>query len=114
MVLRAPLPGQGLAPIEIHKGLTNGKAFYHGLMACGSVWTCPVCAAKIAERRRLELKQAIEAAKVKGFGVYFVTLTIPHGVGDDLHQLLANLYLPQALVARSAFSPYQETSWYRD
>ena len=91
MVLRAPISGQGLAPIEIHKGQTHGKAFYHGLMACGSVWTCPVCAAKIAERRRLELKQAIEAAKLKGFGVYFVTLTIPHGVGDDLHQLLANL-----------------------
>ena len=91
MVLRAPIPGQGLAPIEIHKGASNGKAFYHGLMACGSVWTCPVCAAKIAERRRLELKQAIDAAKVKGFGVHFVTLTVPHGVGDDLHQLLANL-----------------------
>ena len=91
MVLRAPLPGQGLAPIEVHKGSSNGKAFYHGLMACGLPWVCPVCAAKIAERRRLELKQAIEAAKLKGFGVYFVTLTIPHGVGDDLHQLLANL-----------------------
>ena len=91
MVLRAPIPGQGLAPIEIHKGASNGKAFYHGLMACGSVWTCPVCAAKISERRRLELKQAIDVAKVKGFGVHFVTLTVPHGVGDDLHQLLANL-----------------------
>lgn len=91
MVLRAPIPGQGLAPIEIHKGASNGKAFYHGLMACGSVWTCPVCAAKIAERRRLELKQAIDVAKVKGFGVHFVTLTVPHGVGDDIHQLLANL-----------------------
>lgn len=91
MVLRAPISGQGLAPIEIHKGQTHGKAFYHGLMACGLPWVCPVCAAKISERRRLELKQAIEAAKVKGFGVYFVTLTIPHGVGDDLRQLLANL-----------------------
>ena len=91
MVLRAPLPGQGLAPIEVHKGSSNGKAFYHGLMACGLPWVCPVCAAKIAERRRLELKQAIEAAKVKGFGVYFITLTVRHGVGDDLHQLLANL-----------------------
>lgn len=37
MVLRAPIPGQSLAPIEIHKGCSNGKAFYHGLMACGSV-----------------------------------------------------------------------------
>ena len=43
MVLRAPIPNQGLAPIEVHKGHTHGKAFYHGLMSCGSVWTPPVC-----------------------------------------------------------------------
>ena len=67
MVLRAPIPSQGLAPIEVHKGHTHGKAFYHGLMSCGLPWVCPVCAAKIAERRRVELQQAIEAAKAKGW-----------------------------------------------
>lgn len=91
MVLRAPIPNQGLAPIEVHKGHTHGKAFYHGLMSCGLPWVCPVCAAKIAERRRGELEAAVESAKVKGFGVHFVTLTIPHGIGDDLHDTLARL-----------------------
>jgi hypothetical protein len=91
MVLRAPIPGYGLADIDICKGHTHGKAFYHGLMACGSVWTCPVCAAKVSERRRAELRQAIEAGKVLGWVPHFVTLTIPHGAGDDIKVLLAKL-----------------------
>ena len=91
MVLRAPIPGRGLSQIEVHKGLNHGKAFYHGLMACGSVWTCPVCAAKIAERRRVELKEAVKNAMNQRLGVHFVTLTVPHGIGDDLHDTLSRL-----------------------
>ena len=91
MVLRAPIPGYGLADIDVCKGHTHGKAFYHGLMACGSVWTCPVCAAKVSERRRSELKQAIEAGKALGWVPHFVTLTVPHGAGDDVKELLTKL-----------------------
>lgn len=91
MVLRAPIPGYGLADIDVCKGHTHGKAFYHGLMACGSVWTCPVCAAKISERRRAELKPAIEAGKTLDWVPHLVTLTIPHGIGDDIKELLAKL-----------------------
>lgn len=91
MVLRAPIPGYGLADIDVCKGHTHGKAFYHGLMACGSVWTCPICAAKVSERRRGELKDAIEAAKALGWVPHFVTLTVPHGAGDDVKELLGKL-----------------------
>lgn len=84
MVLRAPIPGYGLADIDLCKGHTHGKAFYQGLMACGGVWTCPVCAAKVSERRRQELKEAIRAADALKMNVHFVTLTVPHGVSDDI------------------------------
>ena len=106
MVLRAPIPSQGLAPIEVHKGHTHGKAFYHGLMSCGLPWVCPVCAAKIAERRRVELQQAIEAAKAKGWGIHFVTLTVPHGIGDDLHEILGKL--STALKKLSGNAPFKK------
>ena len=106
MVLRAPIPGRGLSQIEVHKGQTHGKAFYHGLMACGSVWTCPVCAAKIAERRRVELQQALEAAKDKRWAVHFVTLTVPHGIGDDLHEILGKL--STALKKLSGNAPFKK------
>lgn len=87
MVLRAPIPGAGLSPIQVHKTAADGKAFYTGLMACGSVWNCPVCAAKVSERRRLELQSAMASSKALGWTAHFVTLTVPHGVGDDLSEI---------------------------
>lgn len=84
MVFRAPLAGCGLAPIQVHKTTEHNKAFYTGLLSCGSVWHCPVCSAKVSERRRVELQGALAAACALGWKVHFVTLTVPHGVGDDL------------------------------
>lgn len=91
MVLRAPIQGQGLADIELCMGQTHKKAFYQGLLACGGVWTCPVCSAKISERRRTELQEAMKAAESLDMRVHFVTLTVPHGIGDDLQDLLDKL-----------------------
>jgi len=73
--------------IEVWRGVSAGvagKAFYKGLMVCGSLWTCPVCAAKISERRRLELSEALLNAKEQGLSVYLLTQTIRHGIGDSL------------------------------
>lgn len=88
MVYRAPSLMGGLSDITIHKSKITGKAFYHGLMTCGSVWSCPLCAAKISEQRRKELRTAIDTATEQGMFVYFVTLTVPHGVGDNLKELV--------------------------
>src|SRR5437773_6935288 len=37
----------------------NQTAHYGGLMVCGSIWVCPLCAARISEYRRVEVEQAI-------------------------------------------------------
>jgi hypothetical protein len=91
MVLRAPVIGGGLADIDVCRGSDTKKAFYHGLMTCGSVWTCPICAAKISERRRQELKLALEVAKDNELRPHFVTLTFPHGISDDLNDILSKM-----------------------
>lgn len=54
------------------------RAHYRGVATCGSVWMCPVCAAKISERRRLELAETITAAHARGLTVFMVTLTLQH------------------------------------
>lgn len=55
------------------------KAFYDGLQTCGNVWTCPVCAAKVQERRRLEIAQAMEFFGWSGNRqAVMVTFTFPH------------------------------------
>lgn len=67
------------------------KAFLAGLQTCGSVWGCPICAAKISERRRVELAGAIQRAKQLGLQVMLLTLTIPHGLGDDVSDMTDRL-----------------------
>lgn len=80
---------QGGKQIQVHKSIQYGTASYFGLQTCGSVWICPVCAAKIAERRRAEIVAAMAAHKAAGGCVNMLTLTSPHQRGDDLRELLA-------------------------
>lgn len=75
--------------ISIFHATEFGKAFYAGLETCGSVWECPVCAAKISERRRVEVLAAMTTHKASGGQVLLLTLTNPHYFGDDLPSLLA-------------------------
>ena len=75
--------------VQVWKSREHGTASYGGLQTCGSVWTCPVCAAKIAERRRVELLDAMELHKAQGGAVYLLTLTTPHQRGDVLADLLS-------------------------
>jgi hypothetical protein len=52
------------------------------------VWQCPVCAAKVAEVRRDELRQGVEAAVAGGGAVLHLTYTVRHQRGDQLAALL--------------------------
>lgn len=64
------------------------STFYTGVQVCGSVWVCPVCAAKIQERRRGEIEKAIQWAHENGYFVQMVTFTFPHYVWQRLDTLL--------------------------
>lgn len=74
--------------IQVLKGATTDKAFYNGLQVCAMPWTCPVCATKISERRRHEVSKAIKQAEALGLQVFLLTLTVPHGLGDDVNEIL--------------------------
>jgi len=66
------------------------SAHYAGLQTCGSVWDCPVCAAKISERRRVdEVLPAMEKWHDQGGGqCLLLTLTNPHNISDVLLDLV--------------------------
>lgn len=68
---------------------TMCKAHYGNLMICGSVWTCPVCAAKISEGRKREIEVATNLHKEAGGHLYMVTHTFSHQRHDDIADLMA-------------------------
>lgn len=74
--------------IQVIRSVQYKTASYTGLQTCGSVWACPVCAAKIAERRRVEIIVAMTTHKATGGTVNLLTLTTPHKRADNLSLLL--------------------------
>jgi hypothetical protein len=74
--------------IKVHRSKNHLTCCYSGLQTCASVWVDPICAAKISERRRLELQNAIEQHLAQGGAVFMLTLTNPHYLCDKLSDVL--------------------------
>lgn len=90
----------GKNAVEVWKSTQHKTAHYAGLQTCASPWACPVCAAKISERRRVQVLKAMEAHKAAGGEVLLLTLTNPHTLGDDLPAMLA----AQSLATKRLYS----------
>jgi hypothetical protein len=71
---------------------TGDRAFYRGLVICGSPWSCPVCAARIAEVRTKEIEHAISTWLGQGGVVEMITLTMPHSREDSLQTVLDTFF----------------------
>lgn len=74
---------------EIVKSTTSKKAFYRGLMQCADVKTCPVCAAKLSERKANEMRIAFNQWLAMGKNVSLLTLTSPHTAKDNIDTLVS-------------------------
>lgn len=84
--------------VDIHKTVATGTFHYQNLQTCGSVWHCPCCAAKISEKRKVEVQAAIAGHEANGGRVYLLTLTLPHHINQSLKRVLKTL-----LAAHTAF-----------
>lgn len=72
----------------------NGKFSYHGLMVCKDIWGCPTCARKITQRRQNGLSLLLNS-HVEQWGQCSISatlFTIPHGLGNDLDDILNRLH----------------------
>lgn len=66
------------------------RSHYTKLVTCGSVWHDPVCAAKITERRRQELRETEYRLSQKGitYQTFMVTFTSAHSRADKFTDLI--------------------------
>ncbi|MGH8398895.1 MAG: hypothetical protein ACRETA_11745, partial [Gammaproteobacteria bacterium] len=64
--------------VDILHDATHQRAMYQGLQTCKSVWHCSMCAAKISERRRVELASATSLSEEREWPVLFATYTFSH------------------------------------
>lgn len=78
--------GQTVSVVKTEHGAHLG-----GVAICGSVWHCPVCSAKISERRRAEVEDAVQQWLEAGNSIAMLTLTVPHEWTDPLADLKASI-----------------------
>lgn len=64
--------------------MTESGAVRAKIHTCGKAWTCPICAAKIAVRRNLEVHTILDKARSNGMTAIMITLTIPHDKNQPL------------------------------
>lgn len=62
-------------------------AGHAGLSTCGSVWSCPVCSAKVANVRQQDIEKAVNTHLSNGGAVAMLTLTMRHHKGQALADL---------------------------
>lgn len=82
---------QQYGEVDIYRHRETLKAFFGGLMVCGSVWVCPVCSSKISERRKTELRTAFDSHRQSGGHLSMLTLTFSHTRFDRLADLVERL-----------------------
>ena len=88
--------------VQVYFSAKSGRASLGGLQTCGSSWDCPVCAAKIAARRTMEVGAEVEVHQRAGGVPVLLTLTVRH----HLHQRLADL-LPAMAMALSRMKAHR-------
>lgn len=93
---------QKFGDVDLYKHRSTQRAFYGGLMVCGNGWVCPVCAAKIAERRRAELDNGFKIHLEDGGYCTMLTLTFSHSAKDKLKDLLDGLSEATQVFARDS------------
>jgi len=74
--------------VPIHKSIVSGSTFFSNLATCTSIWSCTCCAAKISERRRNDVKTAIDSHLLIGGQISFCTRTVPHTYQDSFESIL--------------------------
>lgn len=74
--------------VSVYRNEDGSGASLTGLNRCGNIWTCPVCAAKVAETRRAELSAGLVGHLKNGGAAYLLTLTFPHEADHPIAELL--------------------------
>ena len=79
--------------VSIYRSIVRNRKHAHfgGIVQCGSVWHCAVCAKKIAARRVAEMIMAINRLLESGGVCGLLTCTVPHIQSDQCAEVLNKL-----------------------
>jgi hypothetical protein len=81
----------GGVSVCVKHGEGGASGYIRGVALCGSIWSCPVCSAKIRHARSVELQAALVRHLATGGGVYTGISTVAHQRFDSLESVWTGL-----------------------
>jgi len=87
--------------VAVYRQTEGESARLHGVTTCKSVWTCPVCSARICAVRQAELSEGMKYWIDQGGYVWLMTLTFPHERDMPLADLLPKFTRAKAFLKNS-------------
>lgn len=100
--MRKIIPGVDRDAVSVLYAPAKEAAHFGGLQICKSVWHCPVCSAKISEKRREDLTAGLrswsEQYTAENRRVLLVTFTLQHDKSDDLSVIFGALKAARRLL----------------
>jgi len=114
--MRAGFPREdGTMGVDVLYAPAKHAAHLAGVQSCKSVWLCPVCAAKISERRREDLALGLDNWLTFTVGerrrVLLVTLTLSHDAGDNLSVVFGALKKARRLLVSGRAAAMFRHQW---
>ena len=88
------------ADVIVFRNSSLKSAHYGNLQTCASVWDDPVCAAKISEKRRCEVRKSMDRWEAESGQVLLLSLTHAHSLSDVLKDLLKGEQAAMASMVR--------------
>ena len=113
--MRATFPREdGTTMVDVLYAPAKAAAHLGGVQCCKSVWHCPVCSAKISEKRRVELSSGLATWLESPAGevrrLLLVTFTLAHNASDSLATVFGALKKARKLlVSGKAAQAFKDT-----
>ena len=112
--MRGVRPREGAYDVSVLYAPIGQIGHFGGLQICKSVWMCPVCAAKVSEKRREELSTALrkwtETYTAESKRMLLVTFTLQHQKENNLSDVLGALKAARrGLVSGRAAQTFNDT-----
>lgn len=93
--------------VHLNKNTEFGNCNFSGIATCNSVWACPVCRAKIVNRRAKALDEIFKNGVEKGYKFHMLTFTFSHGKTENLAELYGSSNLRTGL--SGAFTKFRQS-----
>jgi hypothetical protein len=84
------IPGKDVQ-LTVRPTEEGNRAGFDNVLRCGSVWSCPQCAATIANGRAQQVRQIMKTALEQDFSAAFATFTMRHRKHHKLRDLWSAL-----------------------